>query len=204
MAQKFMKNLHQRSAVKKVLCVLFLSVFLVGCIVPVSASAPVVSGIWVLNETLIIPEESIRQDVIGIYDGTMFDKLVISHPDSGLRYESGSSKVYIYLENTGGFSDNASRLLNFGVEPQSVSAEFYSWLLSNATLQPAPPSVLDKLLAFWSDILDWFSDAVANAMGMYYSPDSGLTFLGVICAGCLGIGVVSSLVLWILKILHSR
>ena len=71
-----------------------------------------------------------------------------------------------------------------------------------ATAEPVDETAsASQLLTFWSDLMHWFSDSVDAASAMYYPSDTGLTFLGVILCGLLGLGVGAALILWIYKFL---
>lgn len=64
------------------------------------------------------------------------------------------------------------------------------------------PSNVNLLTAFWSDLIDWFRNALAFCFPAYYSPDTGLTLLGVIVVSVLAFSVLICLISLLFKSLR--
>lgn len=59
-----------------------------------------------------------------------------------------------------------------------------------------------QLLSFWTNLVDWLSGSVESAVSAYYSPDAGLTLLGVLAVSFLALAFIGGIILWILKLCH--
>lgn len=51
-------------------------------------------------------------------------------------------------------------------------------------------NVLESVLAVWSDVLDWMVSSFNTASALFYSAETGLTFLGVLGSGALAVSVI--------------
>jgi hypothetical protein len=65
-------------------------------------------------------------------------------------------------------------------------------------------SVLDAVLDIFSNVGTWISNAVTDLMPMFYSPTTGLTFLGVLAVAGLAFSVVFLIIGVISNFLHFR
>lgn len=65
-------------------------------------------------------------------------------------------------------------------------------------------SVLAAVLAVFSAIGEWISDAVLSFVPMFYVPETGLTFLGVLAVCGLAFSVVFLMIGIIQRFLHFR
>lgn len=65
-------------------------------------------------------------------------------------------------------------------------------------------SVLDAVLDIFSNVGTWISNAVTDLMPMFYSPTSGLTFLGVLATAGLAFSVIFLIIGVISNFLHFR
>lgn len=55
-------------------------------------------------------------------------------------------------------------------------------------------TVLDRVLEVFNSISTWFAGAINDLIPMFYEPETGLTFLGVLSVASLGIAVVLLLI----------
>ena len=82
--------------------------------------------------------------------------------------------------------------------------------VSAASVEPtvltagANTGIVDAILDVFSKIGEWLSSAVPTFMPMFYSADSGLTFLGVLAVAGLGFSVVFLCIGIIQRFLHFR
>ena len=65
-------------------------------------------------------------------------------------------------------------------------------------------SVLSKVLEVFSAIGTWIGTAVNSIIPMFYSAESGLTFLGVLAVAGLGFSVIFLVIGIIQNFLHFR
>lgn len=68
----------------------------------------------------------------------------------------------------------------------------------------AATTVLDSVLAIFDAIGGWIPDAVTNLIPMFYAPDTGLTFLGVLAVAGLAFSVIFLVIGIIQNFLHFR
>lgn len=55
--------------------------------------------------------------------------------------------------------------------------------------ETANSGILTSILAIFTSIASWFSTAVTNVMPMFYTPESGLTLIGVLAVASLAFSV---------------
>ena len=118
-----------------------------------------ISGVWKFKDVLGAPSEALYQEVVfetspaisetvgGLVDGTMawnIFEVVLEDGTMGVLYAPNADHSYppFYYSNYGwdywaaatGNDDfeGFGQTIDFGTEPQSVSAEFYAWLTENA------------------------------------------------------------------------
>lgn len=65
-------------------------------------------------------------------------------------------------------------------------------------------SVLDAVLAVFTSVGNWISTAVTNLLPMFYSSETGLTFMGVLAVAGLAFSVVFLVLGIIQNFLHFR
>lgn len=65
-------------------------------------------------------------------------------------------------------------------------------------------NVLTNIFEVFTSIGTWISTAVNNVAGMFYSSESGLTFLGILAVAGLGFSVIFLLIGLIQRFLHFR
>lgn len=68
----------------------------------------------------------------------------------------------------------------------------------------ATTTVLDSVLAIFDAIGGWIPDAVNNMVPMFYTAESGLTFLGVLAVAGLAFSVIFLVMGIIQNFLHFR
>lgn len=102
-----------------------------------SASSYTVSGEWVFNET--ITKTVVSEDVNFTYNGSYYQRMWAMSYSEGLNITpvGSSSSTYIYNFEYKEWGTSA-RIIDFGDTEQVVSADFYNFMLANAT-PPAPP-----------------------------------------------------------------
>ena len=120
-------------------------------------NVPTLRGVWIFNETLSQPidesptydgavymsakvpfvSDSTNHVYMALY-GDADDPVVCSYLSFAENWSLGGKKdvYHFYSENNDkalGWQDEAYRTVDFGTEPQEVSAEFYAWFTENAT-----------------------------------------------------------------------
>lgn len=65
-------------------------------------------------------------------------------------------------------------------------------------------TVLDQVLNVFDSIGGWIPEAVTNLIPMFYAPDTGLTFLGVLAVAGLAFSVIFLVMGIIQNFLHFR
>ena len=65
-------------------------------------------------------------------------------------------------------------------------------------------SVITAVTEVFTAIADWLVDAFAGIMPMFYSSETGLTFLGVLASAALGFSICMMLIQWVNSFLHFR
>lgn len=65
-------------------------------------------------------------------------------------------------------------------------------------------NVLEAILAVFTEVGEWISTSVPTFFTMFYSTESGLTFLGVLAVAGLAISIVFLLIGVIQNFLHFR
>lgn len=58
-------------------------------------------------------------------------------------------------------------------------------------------TVISSIMDVFSAILEWFADAFEAVTAMFYSAETGLTFIGVVSVLTLGIAVFTLVIGWI-------
>jgi len=106
-----------------------------------------VSGVWVFKDAPDVSTEAIGslweiQINFTSYDtvsGTEYGfSAMYLNADLSLGYGSGKAGTYMVF---GGWEDDRCKTVDFGTTPQTVSAEFYTWLTANATEQAEAKTV---------------------------------------------------------------
>lgn len=93
------------------------------------------SGIWLINDALSFTDEMFDENVEFVSNSVAYSRFVVI--DARIYYEtdansSGYTNMIYDGQMTTEFTDNAYRYVDFGDIPQSVSEEFYNWLIANA------------------------------------------------------------------------
>lgn len=102
-----------------------------------------VCGVWKFNDTIDTNADFYNEDVDFVCNGIT---LVNQHSFTGLfidinyglryKFSTGSSGVKYDVakvwRSEDGWADEAAKIINFGLEPQIVRAEFKEWLVANA------------------------------------------------------------------------
>lgn len=116
--------------------------YLVGCRIRAmrGKKKPVLSGVWKFHEQLTQPpfvtaEQSHTENINCYADGSIRDsKIKLVYYDAlGLCVYYGD-RVFAEYEQ-GAWVAELWRTVDFGTEPQTVSAEFYGWFIANAERQ---------------------------------------------------------------------
>lgn len=71
-------------------------------------------------------------------------------------------------------------------------------------MQAVSATVIDSVLEVFTTIGEWIPDAVNSLIPMFYAPESGLTFLGVLAVSALAFSVVFLIIGLIQRFLHFR
>lgn len=69
-------------------------------------------------------------------------------------------------------------------------------------METTTTNVLSSILEVFSSVGDWITNAVNDMIPMFYTADSGLTFLGVLAVAGLAFSVVFLLIGIIQRFLH--
>lgn len=93
------------------------------------------SGIWLINDALSFTNEMFDENIEFVSNSVAYSRFVVI--DARIYYEtdansSGYTNMIYDGQMTTEFTDNAYRYVDFGDIPQSVSEEFYNWLIANA------------------------------------------------------------------------
>lgn len=96
---------------------------------------PVVSGVWVWNESIKILLD-MTEHVTFEANGVPYIDIGIDGQGDLLMYGSADDNVIVYNGPIKWISDSY-RTIDFGTTPQGVSQEFYTFLTDNATYQPS-------------------------------------------------------------------
>ena len=93
------------------------------------------SGIWLINDALSFTDEMFDENVEFVSNSVAYSRFVVI--DARIYYEtdansSGYTNMIYDGQMTTEFTDNSYRYVDFGDIPQSVSEEFYNWLIANA------------------------------------------------------------------------
>ena len=101
-----------------------------------------VSGVWKFKDVLSVPSDTITQDINFVVTGVNGSRIYITVTDSSdnihpiFQYVNSELNLRVYGETqywrTDDFGEGI-KTIDFGTEPQTVSAEFYEWLTANAT-----------------------------------------------------------------------
>lgn len=65
-------------------------------------------------------------------------------------------------------------------------------------------SVIESVTGVFSEMFNWFADAVPSAIKVFYDPEKGLNFLGVLTVCGLSISIFFLLIGLIQNFLHFR
>lgn len=184
---------------------------------PVSAASSIVSGVssetssthyeisgtWVFNETLVLPSSDLFQGVI--FTSNSGSGLSIKCTAENLRYALNSSSWTFVYTASAGWADDAYRLIDFG-DVQNVNSEFYAWLVSNATpyvdLVSNAREQTSGFLSVFSSIGEWVVSSFLSLVALFWVPESGLTFFGVLAVSGLAFALIFLLIRWILSLVH--
>ena len=131
------------------------------------------------------------------------DGLLLSwhnHDESGTDSLSVSSLLSLYGLSSGqlnGFVDGEGVSTKLSIpsghfgEPETPKHFILELVFSNAV--PIPPDPVDGFMssipAVFMSIAVWISSAVTNVMPMFYTPESGLTLVGILAVASLALSV---------------
>lgn len=65
-------------------------------------------------------------------------------------------------------------------------------------------SVITALTDVWDAVSTWLVGAFKGIMPMFYDAESGLTFMGVLAAASLGVGLIFLLIRIVQNFIHFR
>ena len=140
-----------------------------------------VSGVWVLNSSISFASSgnTFTQKINFTSGGASWNELGVF---------TGAVRIYNFsssyvISNSSGSVSSSYRTLDFGSSPQSVSADFYAWLTTNATLET--PAVLTTIVTIddqqypfsgTSDSYPLITLKVTDTGAVIYSDDTSYTY----------------------------
>ena len=129
-----------------------------------------ISGIWVLNSTVRAIEgaSSVSQVVSFSSNGIDFDRMMLLGDYTSTMTYSNIEDTYSVYTHSGGWINEAFRIVDFGSAEQTVSEEWYAGFTANATQAGGdvdPPEEGDELLQIWKSTLKGIADATREKTG---------------------------------------
>lgn len=97
-----------------------------------STNEYVLSGIWVFNKTIALPNARTAQSITFRSGGNSFKNIDPNPSTMYYHYTDSNNMVIVYTGDPANWGYDRYRLIIFD-EPQTVSAEFYEWFIDNAT-----------------------------------------------------------------------
>lgn len=55
-------------------------------------------------------------------------------------------------------------------------------------------TVIDSILDVWSQLIEWFTTSIGSVTNVFYSTESGLTFLGGLTILSIALGIATMIV----------
>lgn len=65
-------------------------------------------------------------------------------------------------------------------------------------------TVIEKILEVWTLLVNWFTDSIGSITEVFYSPETGLTFLGGLTILSIALGVATMIVATVKSYLQMR
>lgn len=194
-----------------------------------------ISGVWKFNDVLSAPSADIEQKVhftISSYNST-FDGEFQAEISEVVAYSSGvlvyvldsinpasplelpfSLSVYgVEVDGSNGWNtrfDEGIKTIDFGTEPQYVSAEFYDWFSQNAVLFDSTQggeismSIVSSITEVWTAVATWFIATMNLVPDLFYDSETGLTFIGTLAIFSGGLAVIIGIIYAVRSWLKSR
>lgn len=107
--------------------------------------------------------------------------------------------------SSGRFLSSVSRYFIFDDETY-ISSHGFEWLSRNATpyvdLEAAAHEKTNSFLSVISSIGDWIVSSFLSLVALFWVPDSGMTFFGVLAVSGLAFALIFLLIRWILSLFH--
>lgn len=64
--------------------------------------------------------------------------------------------------------------------------------------------ILTTILAVWTGLVDWFGEALAGVVPLFYTVEDGLTFIGVLTVLAIAFGVATKIIAMVRSYLQMR
>ncbi len=129
-----------------------------------------IKGIWVLNAVIKATESAstLAQAVNFTSNGITFDRmLLLADYTSAMTYSNIADSYSVYT-HSGGWVNEAFRIVDFGTSDQEVSDAWYAGFTANGTQvggEEEQPEEGGELIAIWKSTLDGIADAVRSKTG---------------------------------------
>ena len=130
-----------------------------------------IKGIWVLNSILTVSEgaSGLSQIVNFTSNAIAFDAMMLLGDYASSMKYSNIADTYSVYTHSGGWVNEAFRIVDFGSAEQEVSDAWYTAFTANATqaggdVDP-PDEDGDELLAIWKSTLTGIADATREKTG---------------------------------------
>ena len=129
-----------------------------------------IKGIWVLNSILTVSEgaSGLSQIVNFTSNAIAFDAMILlGDYTSSMKY-SNIADTYSVYTHSGGWVNEAFRIVDFGSAEQEVSDAWYTAFTANATQAGGdvdPPDEADELWQIWKSTLAGIADATREKTG---------------------------------------
>lgn len=65
-------------------------------------------------------------------------------------------------------------------------------------------TVIEKILEVWTLLVNWFTDSIGSITEVFYSPETGLTFLGGLTILSIALGVATMIVATVRSYLQMK
>lgn len=129
-----------------------------------------IKGIWVLNSILTVSEgaSGLSQIVNFTSNAIAFDAMILLGDYASSMKYSNIADTYSVYTHSGGWVNEAFRIVDFGTAEQTVSEEWYAAFTANATQAGGdvdPPDEADELWQIWKSTLTGIADAVRSKTG---------------------------------------
>ena len=93
-----------------------------------------ISGVWKFNESVLCTED-IVQNITFSSNSTQYIRMRVKCVDNGVVYYDYSDYDDDIAYDKGWTRGNEYMTVDFGVEPQRVSRDFYNFIVANATIK---------------------------------------------------------------------